>query len=79
MKFFLPDQILAEWFVKSLLPKIIEYVAKAGVFTKDKVISQAQYLNLIYTQSGTLHEKIRDLSKQNQITASPLGSKPLMV
>ena len=74
MKVYIPDQILAEWFVKSLLPKITEDVAKAGVVTEEKVIAQAQYLDLVYTQSGTLHEKIPDLPKQNQIVVPPSGS-----
>lgn len=34
VKIFIPDQIMAEWFLKSLLPKIIEDVAKGGVVTK---------------------------------------------
>ena len=70
VKVYIPDQILAEWFVKSLLPKITKYVAKAGVVTEQQVISQAQYLDLVYTQSGTLHEKILDLPKQGQINAA---------
>lgn len=74
VKVFIPIQILAEWFFKSLLLKITKDVAKAGVITKEQVISQAQYLDLVYTQSGTLHEKIPDLPKQNQITVAPLGS-----
>ena len=74
MKFYIPDQILAEWFVKSLLPNITEDVAKAGVFIEEQVIAQAQYLDLIYTQSSTLHEKIPDLPKQGQITEAPSGS-----
>ena len=74
VKVFIPDQILAEWFVKSLLPKITEDVAKAGVVTEEQAISQAQYLDLVYMQSGTLHEKIPDLPKQNQITVAPSGS-----
>ena len=49
MKVFIPDEILAEWFVKSLLPKITEDVAKAGVVTEEQVIAQAQYLDLVYT------------------------------
>ena len=39
VKVFIPDQILAGWFVKSLLPKI----------TEEQVIAQAQYLDLVYT------------------------------
>ena len=74
MNVFIPDQILAEWFVKYLLPKIIEDVAKAEVVTEEKVIAQAQYLDLVYTQSDMLHEKIPDLPKKNQIIAAPSGS-----
>ena len=74
MKVFIPDKILAEWFVKSLLPKITEDVAKAGVVTEEQVIAQAQYLHLVYTQLSTLHEKIPDLPKKNQITVAPSGS-----
>jgi len=39
VKVFIPDQILAEWFAKSLLPKITKDVAKAEVVTEEKVIS----------------------------------------
>jgi len=49
VKVFIPDQILAEWFVKYLLPKITEDVAKAGVVIEEQIISQAQYLDLVYT------------------------------
>ena len=40
MRFFIPDQILAEWFIEFLLPKITEDVAKGGVVTEEKVIAQ---------------------------------------
>ena len=49
VKVFIPDQILAEWLVKSLLPKTTEDVAKAGVVTEEQVIAQAQYLDMVYT------------------------------
>ena len=35
VKTFVPDQLLAEWFIKSLLPSIIEDVSKGGVITED--------------------------------------------
>ena len=35
VKVFILDQILAEWFIKSLLPKITEDVAKGGVVTEE--------------------------------------------
>ena len=33
VKVFIPNQILAEWFIKLLLPKITEDVAKGGIVT----------------------------------------------
>ena len=49
LRHFFPDQLLAEWFIKSLLPYITEDVGKGGVLREEKVISHAQYLDLIYT------------------------------
>ena len=54
VKTYVPDQLLAKCFIKSLLPSITEDMAKGGVITEEQVISHAQYLDLIYTQSGTL-------------------------
>ena len=41
VKTFVPDQLLAEWFIKSLLPSITEDVAKGGVFKKEQVVACA--------------------------------------
>ena len=41
VKVFILGQILAEWFIKSLLPKFTEDVTKGGVVTEEQVISQA--------------------------------------
>lgn len=60
VKTYVPDQLLVEWFIKSLLPAITEDVAKGGVVTEEQVIARAQYLDLVYTQSGTLYDKIPD-------------------
>ena len=49
VKMYVPDQCLAEWFIKSLLPSITEHVAKGGVVTEEQVITHVQYLDLIYT------------------------------
>lgn len=35
-------------------------MAKGGVVTEEQVIARAQYLDLIYTQSSTLYDKIMD-------------------
>ena len=42
------------------MPSIIEDVAKRGVVTEEQGISHAQYLDLIYTQFGTIYDKIPD-------------------
>ena len=60
VKTYVPNHLLAEWFIKSLLPSITEDVAKGGVITEEQVIAPSQYLDLIYTQSGTLYDKIPD-------------------
>ena len=60
VKTYVPDQLLAKWFIKSLLPSITEDVAKGGVITEEQVIARVQYLDLIYTQSSTLYDKIPD-------------------
>ena len=65
VKTFVPDQILVEWLINSLLPSITEDVAKGGVVTEDQVIARAQYLDLIYTHFGTLYEKIPNAPQSN--------------
>jgi ribosomal protein L44E len=54
----IPDQFLADWFVKSLLPPIAKDVAMSGAVTEEQVILRAQQLDLIYSQSGTLYDII---------------------
>jgi hypothetical protein len=58
IKAIIPDQLLAEWFTKSLLPPIARDVAMGGVVTEEEAIARAQYLDLVYSQSGTLYELI---------------------
>jgi len=54
----IPDQLLADWFTKSLLPHIARDVAMGGTVTKEQDISCAQYLDLVYSQSDTLYDSI---------------------
>lgn len=61
-------------FIKSLLPSIVEDVAKGGVFTEEQVISRAQYLDLIYTQFGMLYDKIPDTPTPEFSVPPPLKS-----
>jgi len=70
-KTYVPDQLLAEWFIKSLLPSIIEDVAKGGVVTEEQVIAREKYLDLIYTQSGMLYDKIPDAPRPEFFVPPP--------
>ena len=54
----IPDQRLTDWFTKSIFPPIASDVAMGGVVTEEQAISHAQYLDLVYSQSGTLYELI---------------------
>ena len=54
----IPDALLADWFTKSLLPKISCGVAMSGAVTEEDVIRHAQHLDLIYSQSDTLYDII---------------------
>ena len=40
------DQLLADWFTKSLLPPISRDVAMGGAVTEEQAISRAKYLDL---------------------------------
>ena len=52
----IPDQFLADWFVKSLLPTIAKDVALSGAVTEEQVILLAQHLDLVYSQFGFLYD-----------------------
>ena len=54
----IPDQLLADWFTKSLLPPISRDVSMGGVVTEERSISCTQYLDLVYSQSSTLSDLI---------------------
>ena len=54
----IPNALLADWFTKSLLPKISCDVAMSRAVTEEDVIRRAQHLDLIYSQSSTLYDII---------------------
>jgi hypothetical protein len=56
----LPNQLLAKWFTKSLIGPIAHDISMGGVSTEEQVISRAQYLDLVYSQTGTLYDLILD-------------------
>ena len=52
------DQLLLDWFMKSLLPPIARVMVMGSVVTEDQAISSAQYMDLVYYQSETLYDLI---------------------
>ena len=75
VKTFVHDQLLVEWFIKSLMPSITEDVAKGGVVAEEQVIAHAQYLDLIYTQSSMIYDKIPNAPRPAFIVPPPPSSK----
>jgi hypothetical protein len=67
----IPDQLLAEWFTKSLLPQIACDVSMGGVVTEEEAIAWAQYLDLVYSQYGTLYELILNATRATNDPSKP--------
>ena len=65
------DQLLTDWFTKSLFPPIACDVAMGGVVIKEQAISRAQYLDLVYSQSSTLYELIPNAPKPTNDPSRP--------
>jgi hypothetical protein len=61
IKLELPNQLLAEWFTKSFVNDIGKDIAMGGIVTEEKAISFAQYIDLVYSQTGTLYDLLPDL------------------
>jgi hypothetical protein len=61
IKLELPDQLLAKWFTKSFVNEIGKDIAMGGIVTEDQAISHAQYLDLVYSQMGTLYDLLPEL------------------
>jgi hypothetical protein len=72
----LPDQLLAEWFTKSLIGPISCDVSMGGVITEEHMISHAQYLDLVYSQMSTLYDLIPDARhpSTNHAPTHPIAS-----
>jgi hypothetical protein len=70
IKLEIPNQLLAEWFTKSFVNDIGKDIAMGGVVTEEKAISRAQYLDLVYSQTGTLYDLLPDLPRPNTSSTS---------
>jgi hypothetical protein len=65
IKVIIPDILLAEWFTKSLLPPIACDIAMGGVVTEEQAITRVQYLDLVYSQYGTLYDFLPNVARSN--------------
>jgi hypothetical protein len=63
-----------EWFIKSLLPLIACDVAMGGVVTEEQAIARAQYLDLVYSESGTLYDFLPNAARANTDPSNPSSS-----
>jgi hypothetical protein len=70
IKLELPDQLLAEWFTKSFVNEIGKDIAMGGIVMKEQAISRAQYLDLVYSQMGTLYDLLPELPHPNSSSTS---------
>jgi hypothetical protein len=71
IKAVIPDQLLVEWFTKSLLPQIARDAAMGGVVIEEEAIARAQYLDLVYSQSGNLYELIPNATHATNDPSKP--------
>ena len=74
IKFWIPDQLLTDWFTTSFVPKIAKDIAMGACVTEEQAIARAQYLDLVYSQSGTLYEYFPDAPRHGQPKAPPKPS-----
>jgi hypothetical protein len=70
IKLELLDQLLAEWFTKLFVNDIGHDISMGGVVTEEQAISCAQYLDLVYSQMGTLYDLLPDLPHPSTSTTS---------
>jgi hypothetical protein len=70
IKLELPDQLLAEWFTKSFVNEISHDISMGGVVTEEQAISHAQYLDLVYSQTGTLYNLLPDAPRPSTTATS---------
>jgi hypothetical protein len=70
IKLELPDQLQEEWFMKSFVNDITRDISMGGVFTEGHAISRAQYLDLVYSQTGTLYDLLPDTPRPSTSTTS---------
>lgn len=77
IKFYIPDQLLIEWFTKTFANHIAKDITMGGTITEEQAIAHAQYLDLDYSESCTLYDIFSDaLHPSSQSIASKYSVKP---
>ena len=71
IKFWIPDQLLTDWFTTSFVPPIARDIAMGVCVTEEQAIARAQYLDLVYSQSGTLYDYLPDAPRPGTSKAPP--------
>jgi hypothetical protein len=76
IKLNLLDELLAEGFTKSFVNEISHDISMGGFFTEEQAISRTQYLDLLYSQMGTLYDLLHDAPIPSTIATSttPIAS-----
>jgi hypothetical protein len=70
IKLKLLDQLLEKWFTKSFVNDISHDIAMGGMVIEEQAIIRSQYLDLIYSQMGTLYDLLPDLPRPSTSTTS---------
>lgn len=65
------DQLLVDWFTKSFMPPISRDVAMGGAVTEEQAKSHIHYLDLVYSQSGTLYDLIPNTHRPTNDASRP--------
>ena len=60
IKFDIPDQLLTDWFTTSFFNQIAKDISMGACVTEEQAIADAQYLDLVYSQTGTLYDILPD-------------------
>ena len=77
IKFRIPHELLTEWFTISFVNKMVADIAMGGCVIEDQAISRAHYLDLVYSQCGTLYDMLPDAPRPSlHLTSSKSPDVP---
>jgi len=74
IKFPILDQLLTDWFTTSFIGPIARDIAMGACVTKEQAIACSQYLDMVYSQSGTLYDYFPDAPRLGTSKPPPTPS-----